>query len=389
MLKTLAAVAAGAVLAFGGYSLTSSAEQSSSLTVANVAGYMKGYITVEWAPTALASSYALKRDGVQVSTAGPAATSTRFYLQPGTHTLTVVAQLTAPTTSTVATTSAPTTTVAPPPTTTTTPAPSASFRVGVIGNVAGWGAPMQANMLAIGTKLIREDRGDFALSWAQANGITDICIIAMSASSAGANCPVVELDNEPYNSSTWDVGTWARNALAVAQQVHAAHPSATILLPVGPPWNNGNVQVNGVWTDTVLAINAAAPGIWQYVNGIAIHPYSQPAGPVPGRFPVLDKWRSNLKAIGHDLPFWVTEIGWPTGGQNWPPPQTEQQQADYLGQFIDTAKARGDVRAVLVYDAQDYGPRDTDSEHYFGLLHVDGTKKPAWSVVQSRIAANP
>jgi len=266
---------------------------------------------------------------------------------------------------------------------------SSSFRVGVIGNVAGWGTPMQQNVLDIGSKLIREDVGDFALSWANSHGITDICIIGMSATSGGTACPIVELDNEPYNSSTWDISGWAQTAMSVAQQVKAAHPSAKILLPVGPPWNNGNVMVNGQWVDCVLAINNAAPGIWQYIDGIAIHPYSQPAGPVPGRFPVLDKWRSNLKAIGHDIPFWVTEVGWPTGGINWPPAQTEQQQADYIGQFIDAAKARGDIRAVLVYDLQDYGPRDSNSEHWFGLLHVDFTKKPSWSVVQQRILANP
>ena len=71
---------------------------------------------------------------------------------------------------------------------------------------------------------------------------------------------------------------------------------------------------------------------------------------------MLDKWRSNLKAIGHGgLPFWVTEIGWPTSGTNWRPAQTQQQQSDYFAQFISTAKARSDVAAVIAYQLQDWG----------------------------------
>ena len=110
---------------------------------------------------------------------------------------------------------------APPP----PPTSTSDFRVGVIANVAGYGAPMQQKVLAIGAKLIREDRGDFAVAWAKANGITDDCIISLDAASAGANCPVVELDNEPYNNNVWingDVNQWAKKALSVAQQVKAA-----------------------------------------------------------------------------------------------------------------------------------------------------------------------
>jgi hypothetical protein len=277
-----------------------------------------------------------------------------------------------------------------------TPLPSSGtkFRVGVIANVAGYGAPMQQKVLSIGAKIIREDRGDYGLTWAKANGVTADCIIWMDPASPGANCPIVELDNEPYNNNVWingDVNAWAKKALSVAQQVKAAHPNAIVLLPVGPPWNNGDIkEPNGTMRDCVLAINDAAPTIWNYVDGIAIHPYSQPAAPVPGRFPVLDKWRSNLKAIGHgSLPFWVTELGWPTSGTNWSPAQTEQQQSDYLAQFISTAKARGDVAAVIAYQLQDWGPRDSDSEHWFGVLNADGSPKVAYGTLKQLIAANP
>lgn len=292
--------------------------------------------------------------------------------------------------ATVASTQSATVTAAPAP----APAASSSMRVGLNANVAGYGDPMKQNVLNIGAKLIREDRGDYALSWARANGITDDCIVWLDPNSAGAQCPIVELDNEPYENhwNNTDVYQWARKAQSVAQQIKAAHPSTIVLLPIGPSYSNGDTTLpDGSTRDTILAINDAAPTIWNSIDGIAIHPYSQPSGPVPGRFPVLDKWRTNLRAIGHgSLPFYVTEIGWPTGGNNWNPGgQTEQQQSDYLGQFIDTCKTRGDVAAIFVYQLQDWGPRDTDSEHYFGLLRPDGSAKPAYSTVKQRIAANP
>ena len=263
------------------------------------------------------------------------------------------------------------------------------FRVGMVANVAGWGTPMQQNIINLGCRLIREDRGNYAIAWA---GLQTPKVDVIQLFSAGDISPfnslawAYELDNEPYNNNVWingDYKTWANQMLASAKALRAK-TNKPIILPFAQPWNNGDV--NG--EDGILLLHDTVPEIFNYLTAMAIHPYSQPED-WKARLPVLDKWRSNLRAIGHDIPFWVTEIGWPTGGTNWPPAQTETQQSDWTIAFINEMKRRGDVAVVMVYDMQDFGPRDNDSEHYFGALHVDGSAKTLYGPLKAMIGMNP
>lgn len=273
----------------------------------------------------------------------------------------------------------------PAPTPAPAPAPTPMSKlVGVSNNLTGGGN--RQHVLDLGVKLIREDRpSQTVVDWAHGNGIKVIGI--MYGATSGLIADIVEGDNEPYNSSSWDVVGWAGKMLACAKAAKQA--GKTFLLPVGPPWNNGNVNVNGTWRDCVAAISAAQPSIWQYVDGISIHPYSQPNDPSV-RTPILDKWRTNLATVGHGgIPFWCTEFGWPTGGTTWPGgTYTEQAQADYYTKFMATIGARPDVAALVPYRLDDFGSRDSDSEHWFGLIDPSGRRKLAWSVVQ-QLAANP
>jgi len=60
------------------------------VAVAKVSGTLGGFVVVRWQPASKATGYGLVRDGMQVSTAGASATSTRFYLRRGQHDLVVV-----------------------------------------------------------------------------------------------------------------------------------------------------------------------------------------------------------------------------------------------------------------------------------------------------------
>lgn len=339
----------------------------------------KTILTATWDPIPGAEGYAFFKDGQRISVGTkPGQTSTHFGLDGKSHRFGISPLMRGQ----GAETQYPLPVTPPPP-----PPPSTSrMRVGVIANVAGYGAPAQKNVKDLARTLIREDRGDFAIVWAAAQSpkIDVIAIINKSASSPGIGAKILEFDNEPYNGA-WDIAAWSKQAESVLKTIKLAHPDKITLLPVGPPWNNGDIQVGGVWVDCVKAINQAAPGVWEWVDGIAIHPYSQPYGPEI-RYSVVDKWRSNLQAIpkAKDKPFWITEIGWPTGGNTWPPAQTEQQQHDYLIKAINDYGKRGDVAALLVYKDRDHQPAGatSDSEAYFGVLDSTLTrKKSAWQVL--------
>jgi hypothetical protein len=101
-----AAVAlAGAIGATVGLAIGGSS--SSTQPAARVSGtFAAGIVSIEWSPVAGAGGYRMLRDGRQVATAGAAATSTRFAVTAGKHTLSVFPTPPAIATSTSSTTTA-------------------------------------------------------------------------------------------------------------------------------------------------------------------------------------------------------------------------------------------------------------------------------------------
>lgn len=116
-----ASLVGAAALALGGYHATDFMGEADATDSApfSVNGFMKGTITVAWPPQEGATGYKLFKNGTQVATAGPNATSTKFSFVQGQNSLSVVA-VTDPVTTTVPTT-VPTTTPTLTPTPTITP----------------------------------------------------------------------------------------------------------------------------------------------------------------------------------------------------------------------------------------------------------------------------
>jgi|GEM_PF-7040605 len=283
--------------------------------------------------------------------------------------------------------SPPATPSSPTPPTTVPPLPATLPSLGIV-TCCGADTTEESRLLTLGVKLIRMDRGDYELPFAHQHGMLVDGIIWLDTASAGMGADILELDNEPYFNN-WDgMGgpqQWAQKARDVAKSIKASSSSKTILLPLYAQNNSNDTRVytNGSWQPLVDVINQAAPDIWQYVDAFAIHPYSAPN---PPNFSTMDHIRSQLKAIGSkaDKPFWVTEVGWPTGGTSSNAAVSEADQALYLGQFIDQARARSDVAVVILFKISDgYSPALTES--HYGLFHLDGSQKPSFSVVQSRL----
>src|SRR5581483_10036471 len=272
---------------------------------------------------------------------------------------------------TASSTSQPTSAVADAPA--PAPMPSSGLAIGLNGYPYG-DTPEKQRLLDAGVKLIRTDCG---ISWAHQHGITVDGIIWMKSDSAGVAADVVELDNEPYYNN-WNglggIDQWARAARDVAKAVKAAYPSKPVLLPSLAVTNNGDITKNGAWTPMLTAIDAAAPDIWQYVDGIALRPYTRPDGP-GAILANLDRLRSQLRAIGGraaTLPFWITEIGWTNTGDVAVP---ESTAAAYMQQLLTGLKARSDVAAVIAYTTSDGDTTKgtTDPEAGYGMYRFDGS----------------
>lgn len=275
-------------------------------------------------------------------------------------------------------------------TTQVAPPPPSGFAIGIDANLGQGGRKDLVQQ--VGFKKIRESNGDCAIPWAHSVGIKVLGIAMMNQGSPAMGADEVETDNEPWNRDWAAAGGWNGNPAAycaatrdLLRTLKAQHPNVITHIPVGPPWNNGDVQQpDGSWLDCVLMWDRYTPDIWPLVDRVAPHPYSQPN---PPNWAVLDKYRASLNSIGQGhIPFSVTEVGWPVSGGNG---VSEQQQADYISMFITQAKARGDVSDVYPYQSQDWGARDGDPEHWFGIFDSAGRARPAVAVLQQAIKANP
>lgn len=80
---------------------------------------------------------------------------------------------------------------------------------------------------------------------------------------------------------------------------------------------------------------------------------------------------------------WATEFGWSSysGPVEWQPLIGEQGQADYLLKRIALMSAM-DYDRIFLFNLSDLDARATLRDQHYGLLRLDGTKKPAYKALK-------
>lgn len=290
--------------------------------------------------------------------------------------------------------------------------PSATALVGIQDNVAGWGT---TSIHGTGTlsffsgsvhadRWIREDRGDYAITWAHANGLKVLAIIPGSTDPTNGTADAYELDNEPYWSGV-DPRVWAQTMLTRATQLKAdsRYNGKKLILPLLAFSNDaalgsgfdglGNYTFGGTTKPWVQWLNEGAPGLWAKVDAFGVHPYAPESHngsggvilPGGAQFGALNAVRQQLEAIptAAGKKFWGTEMGWATGGavSDWR--TTEANQSQWLQDFIHGWLARSDTEILFIYQLHDLGTSDTTtSEDHYGLLYDNGNQKPSYAPVR-------
>ena len=268
--------------------------------------------------------------------------------------------------------------VPPPP----PPPPSGSVRFGISENIGGGGN--KAALLTLGAKIIREDTA-VANSWAKTNGIDVIQIISVGGTShadAGSFCFEAG-GNEPQQAGV-DPKVWAPATHADVKTLRAKFPNTPVIITlcaIGQYYGNNGQDQNGNYVypnsgtpskSWVSQIDAAAPGLLADVQGFSVHPYFN----VPP-FRVLDIVRSELHALGHEQPFWITEAGMYTSLDH----SGDANQAAVFKAEIAAAKARSDVYCYIAYRL---GAASEGSASW-GLLNPDGSQRPAYAVFKAAV----
>jgi hypothetical protein len=162
---------------------------------------------------------------------------------------------------------------------------------------------------------------------------------------------------------------------AVAPRIMAANRNAIIM--AGGSTSGG---VKRGWLEGILKLGAL-----DHCDAISIHSYNYNAK-FPERGPeACSAWMTEVQEMirryngGEDVPFYVTEMGWPThvtrGGTD------PQLSASYLARLYLLARTSPSFKGLWWYDFQDDGWNPEHNENNFGLVRPDLTPKPGYFVI--------
>lgn len=186
----------------------------------------------------------------------------------------------------------------------------------------------------------------------------------------------VEIWNEP-NHPTGMFWKAPDRAAEYARLLRAAYPAAKAGDPAVPVLAGALAKADLPFLEALYA-----NGIQGYYDGLSVHPYDDRG------FAALRALRTRQLAHGDTRPVWVTEFGWPTGGD----PQwhvTPTAQAANIGTAVLDLGRLPWVRSAFVYNLRDKGTDAGWMEDNFGLLRRDFSTKPAFLALRTALRPPP
>ncbi len=202
--------------------------------------------------------------------------------------------------------------------------------------------------------------------------------------SLGKDVRLYEIWNE------WDIGIGLRKRAhgsaedyfrllkAVYPRIKAIDPDVTVLGAGGP--TSGGVDRG--WLEDLVKL-----GAMRYCDILSIHSYNYSPPGAAGGPEAWARWVEKVQAMlrtyndGHDVPFHITEMGWPSHvGKRG---RSAETCAAYLARMFLLARGMPYVRGIWWYDFQNDGWNREHNEHNFGLVRADLTPKPAYHALAS------
>ncbi len=216
-----------------------------------------------------------------------------------------------------------------------------------------------------------------------------------------------EIWNEPNIVTFWkpvpDASRYAELLQSSAEALRAVSPDMFIVFGGLSPLDSKQGSVPPVQ----FLESAYRHGVKGAFDAVGVHPYAYPYR--ADREVRWNMWmqlsstspsiRSVMSQFGNTTtPIWITEYGAPTGGSGRMATLSqsfyvgvdhvsESYQADMASTFIDLVESDPSFGPAFWYTYQDLGNRD-DHEDHFGLLRIDGSRKPASDVFSDRVVAS-
>lgn len=200
----------------------------------------------------------------------------------------------------------------------------------------------------------------------------------------------LELWNEPNHPDFFlgddRAGRYAALVKAAYPAIKGAAPSTTVVA--------GSLSESDVDFQSALYAN----GIAGHYDAFAIHPYNHDASPLTARdgFSVKASFlrgvpavRANQLAHGDRTPLWLTETGWSTSSvrsEPWASGVDEAVQAKYVEQQAAQLSRWDYVAVAIWFNLKDTTADRSDLVGNYGLMHHDGSAKPAYAAFQRAAA---
>ena len=200
-----------------------------------------------------------------------------------------------------------------------------------------------------------------------------------------------EIWNEPNAINSLDPvdpAAYTRLLQAAYPLMKQADPTITVIggvvgagATLGPLTMNPDDFVEGMY----------AAGAKGYFDALSFHPYeysmqfSAGAGVAGSPLEQLQKIMQIMATHGDaDLKVWASEYGQPTTGQ-----YTEQQQAEFIRDFLKTWPQMAGTGPMFLYTLQDTHSGSSNLQDNFGVYDSDGTAKQAVQVIIDFLNGGP
>ncbi len=195
-------------------------------------------------------------------------------------------------------------------------------------------------------------------------------VVAKHVASHGPGLGAIEVWNEPYNEYYWK-GT-PEDIVRITKEAKANAEAVPI---IGGGISSLQYKGGEDWLRRMFRA-----GLGQAIDGLTIHPYWEPQR-ICAEVHELQK-----EYYASGIPLWLTEVGWPN------PQFSEAEQAKNTADLLRFGSESTYIAAVCVYELHDRVDQPQTQEDGFGLLHHDGTPKPAFEVfrdAQGAVGAGP
>jgi hypothetical protein len=198
-----------------------------------------------------------------------------------------------------------------------------------------------------------------------------------------------EIWNEPNYAGFYepiDPAGYTALLKAAYPAIKAVDPTATVVAgALGSVISFGGITMD----PTTFVSDMYADGAKGYFDALSFHPYQEslefsqgatvPSSPLQQLATIYNLMTTNGDGA-KDI--WISEYGLPTSDVS------QQQQANYIKDILDTWKTESYAGPIFIYTAQDTNSASTNPQDTYGIYQSDWTPKLAAAVIQQEIAAD-